>query len=154
MLHCKVVTFLLSIVPFKFCQSFLIRSHIEKCEFCMSRVASRDEVKALIIQQDDVRDFRDLWPAIKSGVVEKKPERKAEVSSHWRWAFAAASIVIVILAGFLFYTILSQNGTLLEQEGEARFQINSIRVGDEPATPFIYQPKDSDMILVWAEKSM
>ena len=154
MLHCKIVTFLLSIVPFKFWQSFLIRSHIEKCEFCMSRVASRDEAKALIIQQDDVGNFRDLWPAIKSGVVEKKPEMKAAFFSHWRWAFAAASIVVVMLAGFLFYTILSQNGTLLEQEGEARFQINSIRVGDEPATPFVYQPKDSDMILVWAEKSL
>lgn len=154
MLHCKVVTFLLSIAPFKFWQSFLIRSHIEKCERCMSQVASRDEVKTLIIQQDDVRDFRDLWPAIKSGVVEKKPEMKAEFFSRWRWAIAAASFVVVMLAGFLFYTILSQNGTLLGQEGEARFQINSIRVGEEPATPFIYQPKDSDMILVWAEKSL
>lgn len=154
MLRCKVVTFLLSIFPFKFWQSFLIRFHIQKCERCMSRVASRDKVKALIVQQDDVGDFRDLWPAIKSGVVEKKPERKAEVSSHWRWAIAAAGIVVVFLAGFLVYNFLSQNGTLLEQEGEARFQINSIRVRDKPATPFVYQPKDSDMILVWAEKSL
>ena len=90
MLHCKVVTFLLSIIPFKSWQSFLIRSHIEKCELCMSRVAGRDEVKALIIQKDDVKDFRDLWPAIKSGVVEKKPEMKAEFFSHWRWVIAAA----------------------------------------------------------------
>ncbi len=154
MLHCKALHFLLSIFPFKFWQSFMIRSHIQKCDVCMSRVANRDEVKALIIQQDDVGDFRDLWPAIKSGVVEKKPEIKAEFFSHWKWAIAAASIVVVMLAGFLFYTTLSQNGILLEQEGEARFQINSIRVGDEQATPFIYQPKDSDMILVWAEKSM
>lgn len=154
MLRCKVVTFLLSIFPFKFWQGFLIRSHIQKCERCMSREASRDEVEALIVQQDDVGDFRDLWPAIKSGVVEKKPERKAEFSSHWRWAIAATGIVGVFLAGFLVYNFLSQNGTILEQEGEARFQINSIRVGDEPATPFVYQPKDSDMILIWAEKSL
>lgn len=154
MFRCKIVNFLLSIFPFNFWQDFLIRTHVHKCEGCISQMASRDEVKALIIQEEDVRDFRDLWPAIKSGVAEKKPDRNSPVSSHWRWSFVAASIVVVFLAGFLVYTSLYQDGALLDQEGEARFQINSIRVGDEPATPFVYQPKDSDMILVWAEKSL
>ena len=135
-------------------KDFLIRSHIQKCEGCMSQMASQEDVKTLIIQESDVEDFRDLWPAIKTGVSEKKPEKKAMYSINRRWAFAAASVVAVFLAGFLLFTILSQDGALLDQEGEARFQINSIRVGDEPATPFLYQPKDSDMILVWAEKSM
>jgi len=135
-------------------KDFLIRSHIQKCEGCMSQMASQEDVKTLIIQESDVEDFRDLWPAIKTGVSEKKPEKKAMYSINRRWAFAAASVVAVFLAGFLLFRILSQDGAFLDQEGEARFQINSIRVGDEPATPFLYQPKDSDMILVWAEKSM
>ena len=126
----------------------------EKYEKCKSQMASREEVKASIIQESDVEDFRDLWPAIKTGVEEKQPVKKTSDSINRRWAFAAASVVVVILAGFLFFMILSQNGTILDQEGEARFKINSIRVGDEPATPFLYQPKDSDMILVWAEKSL
>lgn len=120
----------------------------------MSRIANRDEVKSLIIRQDDVKDFQDPWSAVKSGILEKKSRGRTKVSYYRRWAFAAAGIVGVFLAGFLLYTILLQNGTKSEQEGEARFRINSIRVGDEPATPFVYQPKDSDMILVWAEKSM
>jgi len=154
MFRCKISHFLLSIFPFKSWQDFLIRSHFQKCEICMSQVASRDEVKALIIQEDDVEEFRDLWPAIKSGVVAKKPEGKAVFSLNRRWAFAAALIAAVFLTGFFFLTVLSRNGNHFDQEGEARFQINSIRVGDEPATPFLYQPKDSDMILVWAEKSL
>ncbi|UCE41731.1 MAG: hypothetical protein JSV17_01685 [Candidatus Aminicenantes bacterium] len=120
----------------------------------MSRVANRDEVKALIVQPDDVADFRKLWPAVKSGIVEKKTGRKTRASFHRRWAFAAVFFVVACLAGVLVINFLSKNGTLLDQEGEARFRINSIRVGDEPATPFVYQPKDSDMILVWAEKSL
>ena len=126
----------------------------EKCERCKSQMASREEVKASIIQESDVEDFRDLWPAIKTGVEEKQPVKKTSDSINRRWAFAAASVVVVILAGFLFFMILSQNGSILDQVGDARFQINSIRVGDEQATPFLYQPKDSDMILVWAEKGM
>jgi hypothetical protein len=120
----------------------------------MNQVASQDEVRALIIQQDDVGGFSDLWPAIKSGVIEKNKRMEIRDFSHRRWAFAALGVMTVLLAVFLFYTVFFQNGILLKQEGKARFQINSIRVGEEPATPFIYQPKDSDMILVWAEKNM
>lgn len=120
----------------------------------MSQVASRDEVMALIVQQDEVEDFRDLWPAIKSGIVEIKPKRKAEFSFFRRRALAAACFLVVCLSGILIFKFLPRSGSLLDQEGEAPFQINSIRVGDDPATPFVYQPKDSDMILVWAEKSM
>ena len=154
MFRCKVYNFLLSIFPFNSWKDFLIRSHIQKCEGCMSQMASREEARALIIQESDVENFRDLWPSIKTGVAEKKTEKKATYSINRRWVFAAASVVSVILAGFLLFTTISQNGAPLDQEGEARFKINSIRVGDEPATPFLYQPKDSDMILVWAEKSM
>lgn len=153
MFRCKAVKFLLSVFPFHLWQDFLIRTHVQKCEACMSQIASRDEVKALIIQEDDVVDFRDLWPAVKTGVVAKQQEKKAAISLYGKWAFAAAGIVALVLAGFLFYSLLFQNGILTDQEGEARFQINSIRVGDKPATPFLYQPKDSNMILVWAEKS-
>jgi hypothetical protein len=120
----------------------------------MCRVASQDEVKTLIIKQEDVGEFKDLWPAVKSGVIQKNGKREKRDFPYKRWAFSTVGILAVLLAGFLFYSVLFQNGILIEPEGEARFQINSIRVGDEPATPFIYQPKDSDMILVWAEKGM
>lgn len=154
MLRCKFNQFLLSILPFKSWQDFLIRSHTQGCENCMRRMASREEVKALIVQESDVAGFNDLWPAVKSGIEQEEPKTNAGFSLNRRWAYAAAGGVVVFLAGFLLISTLTRNGTLLDQEGEARFQINSIRVGDEPATPFLYQPKDSGMILVWAEKNM
>jgi hypothetical protein len=120
----------------------------------MIRVASRDEVKALIVQQEDLGDFRDIWPAVKTGIIEIKPERKAEFPFHRKWAVAAVCFVVVCIAGILILNFFPKNRPLLEQEGEVRFRINSIRVGEESATPFVYQPKDSDMILVWAEKSL
>ncbi len=154
MLRCKINQFLVSKLPFKSWQDFLIRSHIQGCEGCMSRVASREEVKALIVREIDVADFRDVWPAVKSGIAREEPVKKAGLFLNRKWAYAAAACVALFLAGFLLISIFTRNGILVDQEGEARFQINSIRVGDEPATPYLYQPKDSGMILVWAEKSM
>ena len=133
---------------------FLNRSHIQKCEKCKSQMASREEVRALIFQESDVEDFRDLWPALKTEITKIEPVKKSNFGLFSRWAFGTAGVAIVVLVGFLIFMTPSRNGALLEREGEAGFQINSIRVGDEPATPFLYQPKDSDMILVWAEKSM
>lgn len=153
MLRCKAVKYLFSVFPFPFWQDFLIRMHVQKCETCMRQIASRDEVKALIVQEDDVVDFRDLWPAVKSGIVAKKQEKKTAISLYKKWVYATAGLVALVLVGFLFYSLLIQNGILTDHERDAEFQINSIRVGDKPATPFLYQPKDSDMILVWAEKS-
>lgn len=127
---------------------------LKKNERREGRIASRDEVKALIVQEKDALDFPDLWPAVKSGILDKKPGGKREVSFYRRMAFAAAGIAAVLVAGFLFYSVFLKSGANLKQGGEARFRINSIHVGDEPATPFVYQPKDSDMILIWAEKSM
>lgn len=154
MFRCKISQFLLSILPFKSWQDFLIRSHIQGCEGCLGRIASREEVKALIVQESDVADFPDLWPAVKSGITRKEPVKKAGLFLNRRWAYAAAACVALFLAGFLLISIFTRNGIPVDQEGEARFQINSIRVGDEPATPYLYQPKDSGMILVWAEKSI
>lgn len=154
MFRCKLVNFLISLFPFHKWQDFLIRTHVQKCEICASQMASRDEAKALIIQEDDVKHFRDLWPAIRTGVADRKPEKKALFFLDRKWVFATTGFVALFLAGFLFYSLLFQSGTVGEQEGKVKFQINSIRVGDEPATPFLYQPKDSDMILIWAEKSM
>jgi hypothetical protein len=108
----------------------------------------------VIFQQDDVKDYRELWPGIKSGILKRKPGEKAGIPLYRRWGFAVSGILAILLVGFMFYALLMEKGTRSEQEGEARFRINSIRVGDEPATPFVYQPKDSDMILVWVEKSL
>lgn len=153
MLLCKFVYFWFSIFPFRPWQDFLVRAHVHKCPACQAQLASLEEVKALLIQESDVQRSQDLWPDVKSAIMKRKTEKRAFFSVYRRWAFAAVGLMAILVAGFLFYTILVQNARLLEQDEDARFQINYLRVGDEPATPFLYQPKDSDMIIVWAEKS-
>lgn len=154
MFLCKIVDFWFSLLPFRPWQDFLISAHIQKCPACQAQLASAEEVKALLIHESDALDSRDLWPDVKSAIVAKKPEKRAFLAGYWRWTFAAAGLMAILIAGSLFYTVLVQNGGLTEQQEGARFQINYLRVGDEPATPYLYQPKDSDMIIVWAEKSL
>jgi len=154
MFLCKIVHFWFSLLPFRPWQDFLIRTHIQKCPACQAQLASAKEIKALLIRESDAQDSRDLWADMKSAIIAKKPEKRAFLAGYRRWAFAAVGLLAILIAGSLFYIILVQNGGLTEQQENARFQINYLRVGDEPATPYLYQPKDTDMIIVWAEKSL
>ena len=154
MLRCKIIQFLLSIIPLKIWQDFLLHSHVYKCEACRGKLASLDEVKALLYQESDVENFREIWPAVRGGITDEKVERKGYFPFRLKWALTTASFMILVIMGILFYSILLRNGGLVEQDRSGKFQINSIRIGNEPATPFLYQPQDSDMIIVWAEKSL
>ncbi len=154
MFRCKFIQFLLSIIPLKIWQDFLIRSHVYKCDECKSQLASPDDVKALLYQESDVENFREIWPHIKEGISEKKMGRKAFFPFRLKWILATASFMSLIIAGILFYSIFIRNTGLTEQDQGGKFQINSIRVNNEPATPFLYQPQDSEMIIIWAEKSL
>ena len=38
-------------------------------------------------------------------------------------------------------------------EGKLHFRINYIRIENKPAQAYIFQPQDSHMIIVWAQKN-
>jgi predicted anti-sigma-YlaC factor YlaD len=154
MFLCKIVSFWFSLLPFRPWQNFLIRAHIQKCPSCQAQLASIKEVKAFLIHESDVQDSRDIWPGVKSAISAKKPEKHAFLAGYRRWSFAVVCLLAILIAGFLFDTVFVQNRGLKEQHENARFQINYLRVGEEPATPYLYHPKDSDMIIVWAEKGL
>jgi hypothetical protein len=151
--RCKIVHFLFHKMPLKLWQDFLIRAHIQRCENCLSRLASAEEVKTLLVQGSEVKEFRDLWPAVKAGIAKKEPLRFTQAGRRWRWGLAAAGLAAVVLIGILTFRVLGPGGSP-ENKGEGRFQINHIRVQDAPASPFLFQSKGSDMILIWAEKAL
>ena len=154
MLRCKIIQFLSTAIPLKVWQDFLLHSHVYRCEACSRRLATLDEVNAVLYPESDVEEFGEIWPAVKSGITDKKVERTGFSAFRPRWALVTAGLVVFLVAGVVFYSILLHNGGSGERNREGNFQINSIRVGDKPATPFLYQPQDSDMIIVWAEKSL
>jgi hypothetical protein len=154
MLRCKIIQFLSTVIPLKVWQDFLLHSHVDRCETCRSKLATREEVKSVLYQESDVEDFREIWPAVEAGINIKKAEKKGFFPIGLKWALPAALLALLIVAGIVFTPILQRNGGSGEQNQGAKFQINSIRVGNEPATPFLYQPQDSDMIIIWAEKSL
>jgi hypothetical protein len=68
------------------------------------------------------------------------------------WAVAAIFLLIFI-AGFLLFKDFRSENVSSAAAVPARFELEYVRVGGQPANTVVYQPQGSDMIIVWAGKS-
>jgi hypothetical protein len=86
----------------------------------------------------------------------------------WRWAAAASGLFLASILTFAliryFQSTPASGGPLgpdapalrasgaLDAPDSGQFQINYVRIADEPAQTFVFKPHDSDVVIVWAGK--
>jgi len=58
---------------------------------------------------------------------------------------------VVVMVAVLIYKTFTPS-RIQQKELTKTFQINYLKIENEPAQAFIFQPKDSDLIIIWAEK--
>ena len=152
MFRCKIINFLFLVFPIKPWQSFLIRHHIQKCHFCQAKLASGEEVKSFLIQEDEVGNLEGLWPAVREGFGKEKEKKRRVIKPRWKWAVGTACLVVAIAVAIWLYRPFTLDEVPSDENIVERFQINYIKVGEKPARAFLFQPQDSNMIIVWVEK--
>ncbi len=74
------------------------RAHAETCERCRQELYLWGEISRLAPQLHKEWESPQLWPRIRSELIAAAPRRKSP--PIWRWAFAAAAVVV--LAAVLF----------------------------------------------------
>lgn len=130
----------------------LIRSHMGRCPFCRDSLASREEIQRVLVREVDIGNLDGFWGGIRNRLEKpglKMPDsgRGHRVNLVFSVAGALAGFFAVALVFNIFLTRFSPTNTW----GGA-FEIHHIRVDNQPARTFIVQPRETDMILVWAEK--
>jgi hypothetical protein len=148
-----MVNFLFSIFPFKIWQDFLLQKHIQNCPACQENLASLEEAKSLIIQEGEVEGLEGLWPKVKVQLTKDKRKERLFRLPSWGWNIGAACLLIVVLLSIWFYQ-LAPPGKAPEKDITSPFQIKYIRIYGQPARTYLFQPQDSNMIIVWAEKDI
>jgi hypothetical protein len=153
MIRCKIFKLVAALLPFDSLKDRLIRGHLDRCRSCRDGLASAEEVRSILVQEEDICGLDGLWPTL-----ERKlggPERKDIPSRRRRGlilGFSAAGALAVMLAALLLFNIFPTRFSPSHRMGGS-FEIHHIRVDNRPARTFIVQPLETDMILVWAEKS-
>ena len=113
MRHSKIIDILYAAASFSLWKDALLRRHIEKCEACSSRLASREEARGILVQPEEVGPLDSLWPAVRSEILIKPvPDLASNAGyrfsrSAWRWASAAAGLLVAVLATFWLVRFLS-----------------------------------------------
>jgi hypothetical protein len=157
MLPCKMVDFLYAVLPLKMWRGFLLRRHIERCPFCREKLAGREAVKSLMVTDDNLGPRPSFWPQVKTRLVSLEEDRlKGKPllgQKRWRWAAQAAALLIIGLASFLLLKDFRPEKMGTGQEASSRFRINYLKVEDKPAQAYLYQPSESNLIIIWVGKS-
>ncbi len=152
MYRCKIIDFLFTFIPIKRWQGFLIRRHIQKCPECQRKLADVEEVRSLVIQESELEGMEDLWPAVKTGLSEGREEARIPLWRRWKWVYASAFLA-VMLAGLIWLTFVFIPGKGPSEESFGKqFQINYIKIENEPAQAYVFRPRDSNTFFVWVEK--
>jgi hypothetical protein len=155
MSSCKVVSFLYSLVPERLWRAFLIRVHFERCPHCQKKLASAAEARSLFVQEADIRPVHPLWGDIARSLAardDEPAERSGSLFGRRLWRWAAAGIVLVLLAGYWAWKGFRPDGRSPMPTAPVRFELEYVRVGGQPADAYVYQPQGSDLIIVWAGK--
>jgi len=157
MLRCRFIDLFYTILPLKIWRDFLIRSHIERCSYCQAELASREAAGSLLMTENEVSLEASLWPQVKAGLVSFKDDRAQAVpllaQKRWRWAAATAGLFIAGLASFWLLKGYRTEDMANGGKSPDRFRINYIKIEDKPAQAYLYQPGESDLIIIWVQKS-
>jgi len=157
MAFCKMVDVVYTALPIRPLRSFLIRSHMESCPRCQSRLLSRAEAGTLFVASDQVGNTEGLWRRISAQSGSRTPVPEAPPSPAgvgWRWAAAVSTAAVVVVTGFWLLRQVERPGFRPGDVGPAdRFQIDYVNVGGAPARTFVFQPQGTDTVFVWASKN-
>lgn len=153
MLRCKIFEYAFSLMPLKKWQDYLIRYHMERCPQCQGTLISREDVQGITIQESQCGESESLWDGFEQKVREAKSDKQHVLGPRWSWAYGLA-VVFALGAAAIWFVLSPQfRKTRVEESLTGHFRINYMRIENEPAQAYLFQPQDSHMIIVWAQKN-
>jgi hypothetical protein len=156
MASCKTANALYRLVPVGIIRRVLIHAHMEHCPHCQARLISRSEAAGLFVRPENAGGTDELWRRLAARSEVESPGGLRPLQSRPRWAvFAAASVLLVFAAAsfWLMRGVRTAETRAALAPPTATFEIDYVRVGGAPAQAYVYQPRESDMIIVWVEKN-
>ncbi|MDW7762066.1 MAG: hypothetical protein SCM96_15675 [Acidobacteriota bacterium] len=133
----------------------IVERHLEKCRACAALFLGRDEAKSLLVDAARVGRLGRIRIDAASVPPPGASRRRRLMEGRLSWFPAlsgAAAVLVLVVSGFLMLDRLptpAENGPPAADDG---FRISYIKIGGEPANAFIFQPRESDMVIVWVER--
>jgi hypothetical protein len=126
---------------------------MERCSDCQKTLISREDVQGMTIQEIQCETTEVVWDVFEEKLKEARTDTRQAIRPRWNWAYGIA--VALVSVSLVIWFILSPQfrESQVEESLNGRFRINYIQVENKAAQAYVYQPQDSYMILVWAQKN-
>lgn len=154
MSRCKIFGYAFSLVQLKKWQGFLIRHHMEKCLECQKKLVNLEEVQGITFQESQVVETESLWDGFEAKLGEEKRKEQHVYSPRLRWAYGMAVFVVLVAVIIWVFKIPQFRKAKIEERLNGHFRINYLRIENKPVQAYLFQPQDSYMIFVWAQKNV
>ena len=154
MTRCKFIHFVFQVLPIRTLQNVLIKKHFEKCSNCLEELVGPEEAQGILMREDPAGQSIDIWTGIQAGLcVEKDKKETLRYFPRLKWALGATGLVLFFLVGY--WAVNQSNDTRLASSPmmDDQIQINYVRVEEKPAEAYVYEPQDSEMLLVWVQRT-
>jgi hypothetical protein len=157
MIYCRLAEFVINAIPIRGLQDFLIRRHVQKCPRCEARLISREAARSFLNADMNIAEDPGFVRTVMARAARRNsPEVAGPTGAHGfaRWAAAAAGLALVV--GVTLWLVLDERGASgrKETEGGETFRINYLNVDGAPVNPLVIQPRDSDMVIIWADRDL
>ena len=153
MSRCKIIGYAFSFMPLKKWQDYLIRFHMERCPDCQKTLISREDVQGITVQESQCMATDSLWIGFEEKVKKEKTDKQLVFRPRISWAYGIA-IALVSVSVMIWFILSPQfRKSQVEESLNGHFRINYLQIENKPAQAYVYQPQDSHMILVWAQKN-
>jgi len=161
--HARIIDFVCRILPFHSWKDRLLHGHVENCPACRERLVSREDARRILVQVEEIGGLERLWPSIEN--ILASDDKKARETSLPRpaivkmWRLAAGLAVLLAAVALNFWLLQKPRQDNLASGAGAnpaeveQVQIRYVRIENEPAQTFIFQPRDSNIIIVWAGRN-
>jgi hypothetical protein len=151
---CKWVRFAYRFLPLPAWRAFLLDRHIDGCPSCQSVALGDEAVHCLGVTAADLLNEPPLRPAISTA----PPARPFKLSWRYAYGFFLTGALILIVAALLRMAPSANpaQGSVVVMDGEADscvFAVLEARIGNEPARPVIFKPRQPGLTIVWFEKT-
>ena len=150
MWQCRMADRMIRFLPVKAWQDYLIRRHVSECSACMGKLAAKEEIRAVMIQEQDLVEVKDFWPEVKQRMQMSSKTLPRFQHPAWQWVSAGAALIVVVLVGF--WLVRGFGGGERTAMSGQKLQIDYVKIEDKPAQTYVYKPQGADMTLVWVEK--
>lgn len=153
---CRAIELLSRVLPVRAWRGKIIQNHIDGCLTCRAKLAGQDDAREYVIRPEAIGPTDSIWPAVEAGIRKTSPapgRHAFPAGALWRRAAGAAAVAAVL---FLIFQVIKPSrpaGAPSPVVKVEEFRLDSIEVRGKPARALFYQPRDSQLTIIWAGES-